>query len=121
LLVDKLDKYKERGNVYVDENIKEIQELYKEEDGRQWRDEKGKEIQNDKVLLYKPYEISTESSSTQPTFIQDELDNLEKHMKFVHSPAKIKTFTLLPHYKSIWPKREQDNQFWKELVVTFIE
>jgi len=53
--------------------------------------------------------MKTDFSSTQPTLIQDKLDNLEKHMKFVYSPAKTKTFTLLPHYKFIWPKREQDN------------
>ena len=48
----------------------------------------------------------TDSSSTWPTFIQDKLDNLEKHMKFVYSPAKTKTFTLPLYYKSIWPKGE---------------
>ena len=31
LLADKPDKYKGRGNNYVNENIKEIQELYKKE------------------------------------------------------------------------------------------
>jgi len=72
----------------VDNNIKEIQELYKEESRRQWRDEKEKGIQDEEVLLYKPYEISTEFSSTQPTFIQDKLNNLEKYMKFIHSSAK---------------------------------
>ena len=96
----------------MDNNIKEIQELYKEkESGRQWRDEKEKEIQDKEVLLYKPYEMLTESSSTQPTLIQDKLDNLEKHMKFVHSPIKTKTFIPPPHYKSIQSKGEQDNQF----------
>ena len=35
LLVDELDKYKGRGNNYVNKNIKEIQELYKDEDRRQ--------------------------------------------------------------------------------------
>jgi len=35
LLADKLDEYKKRGNNYVDENIKEIQELYKKEGRRQ--------------------------------------------------------------------------------------
>ena len=63
----------------------------------------------------------TESSSIEPTFIQDELDNLEKHIKFVHSSAKTKIFTLPPHYKSIQPKGEQDNQFWKELAIIFVE
>ena len=39
LLTDELDEYKRRENDYIDKNIKEIQELYKE-DGEQWRDEK---------------------------------------------------------------------------------
>ena len=69
LLADKLDEYKRRGNNYVDENIKEIQELYKKEGRRQWRDEKGKGIQDDEVLLYKLYEMLMEFSSTWPMFI----------------------------------------------------
>ena len=28
ILTDKLDRYKERGNSYVDKNIQEIQDLY---------------------------------------------------------------------------------------------
>jgi len=35
LLADELDKCKERQNMYVDEYIKKIQELYKEEGGKQ--------------------------------------------------------------------------------------
>jgi len=101
LLANKLDKYKGRENDYVDNNIKEIQELYKEESGRQWRNEKGKEIQDKEVLLYKPYKMSMESSLIQPIFTQDELNNWEKYMKFVHSLAKTKMFILLPYYKSI--------------------
>ena len=42
-------------------------------------------------------------------------------MKFIHLPAKTKSFSPLPHYKFICPKEEQDTQFWKELVVIFIE
>ena len=33
LLADELDEYKRRGNDYMNENIKEIQELYKEKGG----------------------------------------------------------------------------------------
>ena len=32
LLVDKLDKYKGKGNNYTEEHIKEIQDVYKQED-----------------------------------------------------------------------------------------
>ena len=48
----------------MDKNIKEIQELYKDEGERQWRDEKEKGIQDEEVLLYKPYEMLIQSSST---------------------------------------------------------
>jgi len=47
----------------MNNNIKEIQELYKKEGEIQWRYEKGKRIQDEEVLLYKPYKISMESSS----------------------------------------------------------
>jgi len=29
ILADKLDAYKEKGNIYIDDNIREIQDLYK--------------------------------------------------------------------------------------------
>ena len=34
MLADKLNNYKEKGNQYMDDNIQEIQELYKEEEWR---------------------------------------------------------------------------------------
>ena len=42
ILADELDSCKERENKYVDNNIKEIQELYKNKG--QWKEEKGKEV-----------------------------------------------------------------------------
>ena len=42
-------------------------------------------------------------------------------MKFVHLPAKTQLFSLPPHYKPICSKGEQDNQFWKELAIIFVE
>ena len=32
MLADELDRYKEKGNKYMDDNIQEIQELYAEEE-----------------------------------------------------------------------------------------
>ena len=79
MLADKLDYYKGRGNDYVDANIKEIQELYiKEESG----EEKGK-VEDKEVILIKPYEVSTMTSSSSTSFIMDEVKHLLKHMKFV--------------------------------------
>jgi len=34
MLADELDTYKERGNKYIDDNIKEIQKLYKVEEDK---------------------------------------------------------------------------------------
>ena len=88
MLTDKLDRYKERGNSYVDKNIQEIQDLYINEK----QQEKGKEKEEEEVILIKPYEvlelISTESSS----FIDEEIDNLLKHMKFIKSSTQTRIF-----------------------------
>ena len=79
MLADELDQYKGKGNSYVEENIREIQELYiKEENG----EEKGR-VEDEEVILVKPYEISTTTSSSSTSFITDEVKNLFKHMKFV--------------------------------------
>ena len=54
MLVDKLDIYKGKGNTYVDSNIQEIQELYKNEEVKK---EEGR-IKEEEVILIKPYKIS---------------------------------------------------------------
>ena len=48
MLADELDHYKGRGNNYVDTNIKEIQELYMEEEAKE--EDKGT-IENEEVIL----------------------------------------------------------------------
>ena len=54
-LANELDRYKEKGNQYVEENIQEIQELYIEKETQ----DKGKgKIKEEEVILIKPYEIS---------------------------------------------------------------
>ena len=74
-----MDQYKGKGNSYVEENIQKIQELYiKEENG----EEKGK-VEDEEVILIKPYEISTTTSSSSMSFIIDKVKHLFKHMKFV--------------------------------------
>ena len=67
MLVDELDDYKGKGNKYVDDNIEEIQELYK--DNGQRKELKGKGVQDEKVLLFKPYKKLTQSDTTKSSFI----------------------------------------------------
>jgi len=89
MLADELDHYKEKGNSYIDSNIKEIQELYMEEEKKE---EKGT-VENKEVILVCPYEVlSTTSSSSTTNFITDKIENLIKHMKFVKSPTQIRIF-----------------------------
>jgi len=84
MLADKLDAYKGRGSKYMKDNIKEIQELYKVDEDK-WNQGV---IEEDKVILIKPYKVSSSSSSAAATttkfsFINNEIKNLMKYMKFV--------------------------------------
>jgi len=60
MLADKLDRYKGRGNSYVDKNIQEIQELYMDEEQQK---EKGK-VEEEEVILIISYEVSSSISSS---------------------------------------------------------
>ena len=82
MLVDKLDQYKRKGNRYVEENIWEIQDIYIEEKNRE---EKGV-VEEEEVILVKPYKVSITTSSSSTSFIIDEVENLFKHMKFIWTP-----------------------------------
>ena len=118
MLADELDRYKGKGNSYVDSNIKEIQELYMEEEKKE---EKGT-VENEEVILICPYEFSsTTSSSPMTSFLTDEIENLVKHMKFVKSPTQTRIFQPPPHYQSLWSRGEQDPDFWIEIATAFVD
>jgi len=83
ILANKLDRYKGKGNQYMDKNIQEIQDLYIEEEVQ----DKGKgRIEEEEVILIKPYEASELTLTKSSSFINKEIDNLLKHMKFVKTP-----------------------------------
>jgi len=118
MLADELNRYKGKGNRYVKDNIWEIQELYIEERNKR---EKGV-IEDEEVILVKPYEISmTTSSSSSTSFITDEVKNLLKYMKFVRTPSQTRIFKLPPHYQSLKSRDEQDPIFWNEVAKAFLE
>ena len=117
MLADKLDYYKGKGNDYVDSNIKEIQELYMEEEKKE---EKGT-IENKEVILVCPYKVlSTTTSSSRTSFITDKIENLVKYMKFVKTLSQTRIFRLLPYYQSLKSREEQDPAFWKEIATAFL-
>jgi len=89
MLADELDHYKGKGNDYVDGNIKEIQELYMNEETKE---EKGV-VENEEVILVQPYKVSSRTiSSSTTSFITDEVENLSKYMKFMKTPAQTRIF-----------------------------
>ena len=118
-LADELDRYKGKGNSYVDENIREIQEIYMEEEVK---GEKGR-IEDEEVILIKPYEVSSSTSiSTHSTsFIEEEIENLIKYMKFVKTPTQTRLFRPPAHYQSLKSRGEQDPEFWKEIAMALVD
>ena len=89
MLADELDQYKGKDNKYVEDNIKEIQELYMNEEIKQAQGT----IENKEVILVQPYQVeSTTTSSSSTSFISDEINNLEKYMKFVKTPSQTRMF-----------------------------
>jgi len=117
MLADELDQYKGKGNNYVEGNIQEIQELYiKEENG----EEKGR-VEDEEVILVKPYKVSTTTSSSSTSFITDEVEHLFRHMKFVRMPTQTRLFRPPPHYQALRSRGENDPTFWKEVATAFLE
>ena len=60
-------------------------------------------VQNEEVFLYKPYNISLDSSkpkTPKPIFIQ-EVNNLEKALKTLQLPTETILFLQPFHYKAI--------------------
>ena len=85
MLANKLDRYKERGNKYMDKNIQEIQQLYIKE---KIPKKKKRRVEEEEVILIELYEVSELISTKSLSFINEEIDNLIKYMKFVKSPTQ---------------------------------
>ena len=83
----------------MDDNIQEIQELYKEEELKK---EEGR-IEDDEVILIKLYEVDSSalSSTKSLSFINEKINNLLKYMKFVKFPTQTKIFRPPPYYQSL--------------------
>jgi len=116
-LADELDRYKGKGNSYVEMNIREIQELYMDEETKR----EDRRVKDEEVILIKPYEVSTVTSSSSTSFITDKVEYLLKHMKFVQTPSQTRLFKLLPHYQSLRSRGEQDLTFWNEVATAFLD
>ena len=106
ILADELDIYKEKRNQYMDNNIQKIQELYKNKE-QEKKLNKGR-VEDEKVILIKPYKVLELTSLSKSSFINNEVENLMKYMKFIQSPTQTRIFRPLSHYKSLQSREEQD-------------
>ena len=118
ILANKLDAYSGRGNQYIDDNIKEIQKIYK--DREQTKNTNQGQVEDEEIILIKLYEISS-SLSTKSSFIDDEVNNLLKYMKFICSPTQTRIFQQSLHYQSLKSRGEQNQEFWKEVAIALVE
>ena len=80
MLANELDAYSKRENQYMNDNIKEIQELYKDMEQKKKSREQRVE---DKVILIKSYKVSSLSSTMKLSFIDNKVNNLIKYIKFI--------------------------------------
>jgi len=87
----------------------------------QRKEDKGT-VENEEVILVRPYKVSsTTSSSSMTSFITDKIDNLAKYMKFVKTPAQTRIFQPPPYYQALKSREEQDPEFWKEIAKAFVD
>ena len=89
-----------------------MDEETKREDGR---------VEDEEVILIKPYKVSTATSSSSMSFIMDEVKHLFKHMKFVRTPSQTRLFKPPPHYQALRSRGEQDPTFWNKVATTFLD
>ena len=116
MLADELDRYKGKGNKCINDNIREIQELYKKEE----KEETG-QVEDEEVILVKLYEVSSTTTSSRTNFITNEVENLLKYMKFIKTPSQTRIFRPPPYYQALKSKNEQDPTFWNEVATAFLE
>ena len=118
MLADELDRYKGKGNKYVDNNIWEIQELYIEEEKK----EEKEIVEDEEIILVKLYKVSSMTLlSSTTSFIMDEIENLLKYMKFVQTLSQMQIFRPPPHYQALKSRGKQDPTFWKEVAMALLD
>ena len=90
-------------------------------DGEEKRNKR--RVEDEEVILIKPYEASSSISiSTHSTsFIDEEIKNLIKYMKFVKAPTQTRLFYPPAHYQSLKSRGEQDPEFWKEITMALVD
>ena len=93
-----------------------------------YKDEKHKmelkeeRVEDEEVILIKLCEVSESTLlSTKSSFIDNEVNNLIKYMKFIHFPIQTRIFQPPPYYQSLQSRGEQNPEFWKEVAIALVK
>ena len=93
--------------------------MYKNEE--QEKESNKERVEDEEVILIKPYKILESMTLSKSNFINNEVNNLIKYMKFINSPTQTRMFKLFPYYQSLKSRREQDSKFWKEIATVLVK
>ena len=73
---------------------------------------KEERVEDEEVILIKLCEVSESTLlSTKSSFIDNEVNNLIKYMKFIHFPIQTRIFQPPPYYQSLQSRGEQNPEF----------
>jgi len=78
-------------------------------------------MEDEEVILIKLYEVSELTSTKSLSFIDEEVNNLLKYMKFIKFPTQTRIFRPLPHYQALRSRGEQDSDFWNEIAMALVD
>jgi len=78
-------------------------------------------MEDEEVILIKLYEVSELKSTKSLSFIDEEVNNLLKYMKFIKFPTQTRIFRPLPHYQALRSRGEQDSDFWNEIAMALVD
>ena len=80
-------------------------------------------VEDEEIILIKLYEVSSSTSISihSTSFIDKEIENLIKYMKFVKVPTQTRLFRPPTHYQSLKSRGEQNPKFWKEVTMALVD
>ena len=83
---------------------------------------KEERVEDEEVILIKLCKVSESTLlSTKSSFIDDEVDNLMKYMKFIHFPIQTRIFQPPLYYQLLQSRGEQNPEFWKEVATALVK
>ena len=87
---------------------------------KQTKKNKGR-VEDEEVILIKPYKVSKSTSTKSSSFIDEEVNNLLRYIKFIKSPTQTRIFQPPPYYQVLQSKGEQNPNLWNKTAIVIME